>query len=368
METRQRYLMLDGMRGIAAMIVILEHATDLFGSSPFAMGYLAVDLFFVISGFVIAASYDHRLQQGLGPWQFVRIRLIRFYPLYLLGLLVGLALALGDLRSSDSPDAMLGWTAIKLLKSGAYSLFMLPSFVAPHLGPFKSLFPLDPPAWSLFLELMINAVYARFFFRLRNDVITLVMLISIVWLALNAAAIGNLYGGSSWYSALEGVPRVGFSFFAGVLAYRFRAHFSAWGARLPSLFFVVVLVLALFIGPAERNNPWLSLLMVIGVFPPLVGLAASHQPRSGVALYSLLGTCSYAVYILHDPLYDAVRHAVPLLLATPLRAFRPWAGLLFVCTLLPLCYGLDRYYDMPLRRWLTTSTRQTSAIQSQSPG
>src|SRR5215210_2241655 len=86
---RPVYHSLNGLRGLAALIVVLFHAAALIGTQLAPGGYLAVDLFFILSGFVIAHAYDHRFAEGLGPLAFIRYRIIRFYPLYLLGLAIG---------------------------------------------------------------------------------------------------------------------------------------------------------------------------------------------------------------------------------------------------------------------------------------
>ena len=77
------YATLDGIRGIAAALVAMRHAGALFPGWDFPNSGLAVDLFFVISGFVVASAYDRRLADGLTLGAFMRIRLIRLYPLYL---------------------------------------------------------------------------------------------------------------------------------------------------------------------------------------------------------------------------------------------------------------------------------------------
>ena len=93
---KPRRLVLDGMRGVAALAVVALHLKDSLGISAPPASYLAVDLFFMLSGFVLAQAYGARLAGPLSPWGFIRLRLIRLYPLYLAGLVVGAAVGLID--------------------------------------------------------------------------------------------------------------------------------------------------------------------------------------------------------------------------------------------------------------------------------
>jgi peptidoglycan/LPS O-acetylase OafA/YrhL len=80
------FKMLDGMRGVAAMGVVLYHLSQMLSLHLFRAGYLAVDIFFCLSGFVIAHAYERRLLGGLSPLRFAAIRFARFFPLIALGI------------------------------------------------------------------------------------------------------------------------------------------------------------------------------------------------------------------------------------------------------------------------------------------
>src|SRR6185437_6209521 len=87
---RHAYATLDGLRGVAALAVVLYHyASDLIAPH----GYLAVDLFFAMSGFVIASAYEAKLKDGLDVRGFLGIRAKRLAPLWMLGAIVGFVLA-----------------------------------------------------------------------------------------------------------------------------------------------------------------------------------------------------------------------------------------------------------------------------------
>ena len=127
---------LNGMRGVSALAVVLFHAEALAGTQMAPGGYLAVDLFFVLSGLVIAHAYEGWLLQTLTPIAFMRHRLIRFYPLYLLGLVLGVGLM--TLEILVSPPAVL--TPGQVTGATVAGLAFLPA-------PFgTSLYPLNVPA------------------------------------------------------------------------------------------------------------------------------------------------------------------------------------------------------------------------------
>ena len=82
------FRLLDGLRGIAALVVVLLHIPQFIKDDTFPEGYLAVDLFFVISGVVIRQAYEHRLESELSVWRFAWLRIVRLYPLYMLGAMI----------------------------------------------------------------------------------------------------------------------------------------------------------------------------------------------------------------------------------------------------------------------------------------
>src|SRR5580658_336346 len=136
---RRKYHTLDGIRGTAALMILLRHAAYFFGRVGLYVSssesYLAVDLFFVLSGFVIAGAYDKRLAGGLSPVEFIKIRTIRLYPLYLLGLSIGAISALLSIFGNNTADL----TIPELGKDFIFAFLMLPTPFSP------ALYPLNPP-------------------------------------------------------------------------------------------------------------------------------------------------------------------------------------------------------------------------------
>ncbi|MGZ8408081.1 MAG: acyltransferase family protein, partial [Caulobacteraceae bacterium] len=153
MTEKRTFAALDGVRGVAALAVMLFHT----GTWPvigrmFPSAYLAVDLFFALSGFVVAHAYGARMANGMGVRAFLRARFVRLWPLFALGMAVGLsAYVIRSLRF-DEFDL---WA---LTKSFALQASFLPDLSTRTTD--GRMFPMNGPAWSLFFELAVNVVFA----------------------------------------------------------------------------------------------------------------------------------------------------------------------------------------------------------------
>ncbi|TXN04312.1 acyltransferase family protein [Methylobacterium sp. WL103] len=149
------FALLDGLRGVAAILVVVRHAPNLFGLQPGAVEtHLAVDLFFVLSGFVLAHAYAARVRDGLPARAFLRIRVIRLYPLYALGLALTVAVALLSFAVGQGP----GFSPSAMALSTLCSALMLPTPPAVSTLP-AAIFPLNFPSWSIFFELIANMAF-----------------------------------------------------------------------------------------------------------------------------------------------------------------------------------------------------------------
>ena len=230
--SRRTYSTLDGMRGVAAVMVVGHHARDIFGPF-FAGGWLAVDLFFCLSGFVIAHAYGSKLNDGtLRFTSFMWIRIVRLYPLFLLSIVFSVALMMAS--------AIGGNGTMDRATSIPPSIFFLPT---PFAG---TLYPLNLPAWSLFMELFINAVAASCWQWLTNRNLTIVVFLSGFLLIILMIKLGSVGGGGSWNDLHLGVVRVTFSFFAGVGIFRIRNF------KIPIVspaILVATLIVSLTLGP-----------------------------------------------------------------------------------------------------------------------
>jgi len=344
-----RYLALDALRGVAALVVVTLHARNGFAGLPDPRsGYLAVDLFFLLSGFVIASAYDARLDAALTWRAFLVVRLIRLYPLYLLGMSVGIATALLRMFAGAPPPEP-GRVALDVL----FGLAMLPS--PTTIGTRSaSLFPLDPPAWSLFYELAVNIAFALGHRHLSRTMLRNAILVLALTMAGVALGHGSVDVGNYWVNILQGFPRAALPFLVGVYLFRYGRRIApGTGAALAGA--IAALVAVLMLDPGRWRVPF-DLATVCVLFPLLVAVSArmSLSARAG-RLAGQAGKVSYAVYIVHGPaiglLYAVLRRVAPQ--AHEDRLAGPAVLVLAVLG----CWAVDRYYDVPLRRWLSRRAR-----------
>lgn len=341
-EKRRVFHLLDAIRGVAAIAVTQRHmAINM--HLPNTGSYLAVDLFFVLSGFVIAHAYSAKLLNGEPLWRFTAIRLIRLYPLYMVG--VGLGFIAAVTLGSKSGAPIDGPT---LAAATALALLMLPSFSLPAL---------DGPRWSLFYEMVANIAYAATVRWLSSRVLLGVLTASTAVMVAGLAMGGTLDSG--W--ALSHVPialgRVGYGFFAGVLLYQFHTRTADRGVLIAWLGIVLALLIpAALLVPAGKFG---SLAVVLVGFPAIVWIGSRFDAHGAWArLCAFLGVASYAIYILHEPV-ARLTHAGLLAAGADLSRSRV-AGLGMLAALLVVCWLLDRWYDKPVRRWLNGRVRNAT--------
>ncbi|MFT3802072.1 MAG: acyltransferase [Burkholderiaceae bacterium] len=347
-----RYFTLDGLRGIAAVMVVFHHVGAVTpGALRPASAYLAVDFFFLLSGFVIAKAYDARLRAHLSTATFMKIRVIRLYPLYLL--------ALGLAMSKGLVGAAMGMSTIRpgeLLGDFAFGAGMLPSpLTIGH--PEDSITPLNSPAWSLLMEMAINLAFAATFAVLMRGRLVLVVVLSGILLVYFGLSAGSLDVGRTWSTLHVGLLRVTFSFLLGVAFSRYEVVLPGRTANwfFPTAF---ALLACLICDPGPYRSLY-DLGVVLFVFPAILLLGASVQSHGQwCKALTLMGDVSYAIYIVHGPIIEALaavqKHARSYALLTPGTA--P----ILVCALILLCLLLDRIYDLPVRRFLTARLARTT--------
>ena len=333
-----QYRTLDGIRGIAATIVMTRHLPGMFGEQTFPRCYLAVDLFFVLSGFVIANAYAERLRSGMGLGAFMRVRFIRFFPFYFLAFLFALASLALELALPGARD----WTTLSLLAAVLFGAVLLPTPMGPNL----SFFPLNLPCWSLGFELAVNLLYGLIHRWLSLKVLLGVIAVSGAVMLRYMIGYGNANFGDGWDALLAGASRVCFSFFGGVLIWRFRGPRKSSNAGALATGAVTAAILL-----AQVEAMPFDLIMVFAGFPLLVWLAARFEPVAGAAsLFQKLGIASYGVYVIHTPVGQIVERLAALYSWTiPI----PMVGLIFIPAITLAVIWLDKHYDQPLRRQLS---------------
>ena len=310
MKQHGRYAFLDGLRGLAAFSVLLSHFTQHAGTVQlFASAGLAVDMFFCLSGFVIAHAYQGRLELGMGLGAFMRKRFSRLYPAYLVSCCLGvLALVVKYLCAQTTFRP--GQIAVAALLNTLYLPFPVPHEVQVWNNRIPgSLFPVDDPAWSLFFELAANIL---FFFVVRGGRMFLWVVVTLSVPALMIAT--KMYGvepGWGLGNALGGLPRVCFGFFAGVALWHGR-HALRFLPQVPA--WALILSLALFLSVPHNSwygRFWLGSTLVY--VPLLIGAGACCTlPEGGLGerLAQYWGNLSYPLYCVHFPILCLIS-AVP---------------------------------------------------------
>jgi peptidoglycan/LPS O-acetylase OafA/YrhL len=350
MDAKKHFAVLDGLRGIAALMVLIFHVTQT-RSSGLPQAALAVDFFFLLSGFVVANAYEVKLQSTLSFASFVRIRLTRLYPLIFFGTSIGIALTVLHLRILDDISTT------QVILGAILGLVLLPSYVYPQ---WDSAYPMNPPSWSLFFEIIINVAYAltvRYLNTARLILLTALGALALVYISFSTGELQAV--GASKAGFWLGFGRVLFPFAAGVLLWRFRrpvryAPYLGW--MLP------VSLAALLLLPLHQS-PALDLIYVILLFPVVVRLGAhvSVGPRTTRA-FLFAGRMSYPVYIIHQPF---LRAFAKIEAQFGLSGFALCVLEVVVC--LVAGYIAMRFFDEPLRAMLNKSVRPYRSGLAQSP-
>jgi peptidoglycan/LPS O-acetylase OafA/YrhL len=342
---RRSFQTLDGLRGVGALLIVIRHNPALFGPLRVPESFLAVDLFYLVSGFVIAHAYGERLARGGFVWDFFKTRLVRLYPLYFVGLLCGVAMAAAQiLQVPHTP-----WNVAKVAECFALGLIMFPRLpILPDNGS-----TLNGPVWTLLPELIANMVYAATIRLLTWPVLVGVIVVCGGAVVTAELVYGTLDVGYNLTDQWAALARVGFSFFAGVAVYRLigtREFKSLWLAWLCMALLAVVL--GVTIPPKNVRTLYEIGMVLLGMPLIAIGAALFEPDRLSGRLFSFVGLISYGVYLIHQPLGNLV--------ATELRLFwrlspQLWfasVGFAFMASMLLFAWLLDRFYDAPMRAWL----------------
>jgi len=345
LKTREHFDILDGLRGIAALAIVVFHFMEWIypdSSQNFiGHGFLAVDFFFCLSGFVIGYAYDNRIGK-MGILEFFKRRLIRLHPLVILGAILGLLAFLVDPFGGDS---ML-YNGGKLMFLFLCSIFLIPFPVMEDRA--FNLFGLNAPSWSLFWEYVANIVYAFILCKISRRLLLLLTTVAAVTLCFISYEAGNLLGGWNGETFWHGGARIAFSFLVGLLIYR-----SQWIIKNRLGFGGLAVLLSLaFIMPHFQWN-WLAEAMIVIIyFPLLVSLGAGSSLSQGwkkVCVFS--GKISYPLYMTH---YSALW-----IFGNYYTQYEPTTTelslivIITVLLLIGIAYLVMVLYDIPIRKYLT---------------
>jgi peptidoglycan/LPS O-acetylase OafA/YrhL len=291
---KKHYIALDGLRGIAAMAVVVFHFMEIiisdFTKNPIAHGYLAVDFFFCLSGFVVAHAYDDKIGH-MGMSAFLKRRLQRLHPLVVLGSVLGLLAFLYDPFSDSSSRYSILQITI---------LFFLSATLVPYPAMedrYFNLFGLNAPSWSLFWEYVANLLYAVILVRLGRKWLLGMAVVAAVLLVYIAKDSGSLIGGWNGETFWHGGARMFYSFLAGVCVLRYQLIFK----RKLGFVSLSILLLLAFFTPYHPSSNWYSEpALIVLFFPFLIAIGAGTKLSSQQEKFCrLAGSLSYPLYITH---------------------------------------------------------------------
>ncbi len=356
--TKPHYNVLDGLRGVAAITVVCFHIFEAFATSHLDQrinhGYLAVDFFFILSGFVIGYAYDDRWSK-MSTKDFIRRRIIRLHPMVVMGAVLGAIMfyfqgcSVWDV-SSVTITALLGATLLNAL--------LIPAMPGHEVRGLGEMFPLNGPSWSLFFEYIGNILYALIIRKFSTKILALLVFIAGCGLATFAIAgpYGDICAGFS-LTEIEftaGFLRVLFSFSAGLLLSRIFRPAHIKGAFWICSITIVTLLALPRLGGAEHLwiNGLYDTICCVVIFPILVYLGASGKStdKYTTRLCRFLGDISYPLYTVHYPfiyLYYAWVKNNKLTFEQSL----PGAAAVVIGSII-LAYICLKLYDIPVRNYL----------------
>ena len=365
-DSKPHFEILDALRGVASITVVIFHIFEIFSGGDHTKqilnhGYLAVDFFFLLSGFVIGHAYDNRWNT-MNFKSFLKRRLIRLHPMIIVGMSIG-ALCfyfsasekLFPLVNDTSLLTLIGYTLLGFL--------LIPVTIPMDIRGWTEMYPTNGPAWSLFFEYIANILYALILRKLPTKIIGIITALAAINLIYFATTSGNgdVIGG--WSISEEqlyiGFTRLSFPFLAGLLMARLMKPRKVNNAFLISS----VLLVAFLIMPRIGNlqNVWVNGIYdsatIIILFPMIIFIGASGNITSKYAskLSTFLGNISYPLYIVHFPftyIFYAwvVNNDIKILDAIPY-------GILLLILSIVVAQISFKFYDVPVRKWLMSKSK-----------
>lgn len=368
---KPHYEILDGLRGVAALIVVAFHLFEIYAVDPLYVvpfinhGYLAVDFFFVLSGFVIGYAYDDRWGR-MTLWDFCKRRVIRLQPMVVVGAVIGgLCFYFGAGKMFPQIGEVPVWQMLLVMLAGC---LLIPTTAAIR-QPWHEMFPQNGPAWSLFFEYIGNLLYAAVVRRFSKRVLVVFVAaagIALLWMAVGSSD-GSVLGGHELTGRQFGIGmvRLLYPFFGGLLLFRLGRRI-----RIPGGFWLCSSVLAailFFPRLGGEQRLWLNGLYesisILFLFP-LIVLAGAGSPIRGkvsVGICKFLGEISFPLYIIHYPFVYLFMAYVK---EHDLGWQESWPLMIAVgvgCVV--LAYGFLKLFDEPVRAWLRNRFLRHAAQQ-----
>ena len=307
---KKHFEVLDGIRGVAALCILVFHILEGVNladpvSNIINHGHLSVDIFFMLSGFVIAYAYDSRFENGMGFVAFIKRRIIRLQPMVVLGALIGMVLFY--MHASKLAPRVAETPFTTLLLFTLLSVFMIPVPKSVEIRGWGEMFPVNAPQWSLFFEYIAYLLYAFWARKFSKKTLAFCVVVFAGVLLFHAVdcSKGSIAGG--WVLDLNemriGFSRLLFPFFCGMLIFRCRwkikVKFPMFVATV--LFCVAVSIPHLGSAPNYFINGIYEWFIIVFVFPIIimVGAGADDVSVKTKNICSFLGGISYPLYMVH---------------------------------------------------------------------
>ena len=358
-DTKPHYDLLDGLRGVAAIMVVCFHIFEAFATSHLDQrinhGYLAVDFFFILSGFVMGYAYDDRWGK-MKIKDFIKRRIIRLHPMVVMGAVIGAIMFYFQGCSVWDVSIV---TITALLFATLINALLIPATTGIEVRGLGEMFPLNGPSWSLFFEYIGNILYVLFIRKLPTKFLALLVFIAgcfLAWFAI-LGPYGDLCAGFS-LTGTEfsiGFSRLLFSFSAGLFLFRIFKPAKVKGAFWICTLSIIALLAVPRIGGAEHlwmNGLYDTLCCVI-FFPLLVCLGASGKStdKYTALICKFLGDISFPLYMVHYPFIYLYYAWVKNNGLTFEESLSGAAGVVIGSII--LAYICLKFYDMPIRKFLT---------------
>lgn len=376
LASKPRYEILDGLRGVAAILVVCFHLFETYSAGVTHQiinhGYLAVDFFFMLSGFVIGYAYDDRLASGkMTTWDFLKRRFIRLHPLVCMGALIGFLL----FYFGGGPDfgimANARWYQLVVLLLIAFTMIPVPASM--DVRGWSETYPLNGATWSLMLEYIANLLYVLFIRHLGKvalGICVVVFALLTLSLTFNLDPF-NVFPESGNYAAYTviggwgvdpaqlyiGFTRLLYPFFVGLLLCRIGKFIT-----VRSGFWWCALIIFLCqsmprVGGTDPANFWMNGLyesiVILIVFPFVVTMGAGSKVEGAKSqkICKFLGDLSYPLYITHYPLIYMQMGWKEAHQDAPLDQ-HIFVAISTFCIAIAMAWALFRLYDVPVREWL----------------
>jgi peptidoglycan/LPS O-acetylase OafA/YrhL len=374
LASKPRYEILDGLRGVAAMLVVAFHLFETYyhmaPDQPINHGYLAVDFFFVLSGFVIGYAYDDRWDK-MSTWSFFKRRLIRLHPMVIFGTFFGAIMFYFGSCAEFPLINETPWWMVLLVMLWCFTLIPLPNTM--DIRGWAETNPLNGPAWTLQWEYIANILYALFIRKISKvalGVCVAIFAVMTIILCLNIDVTGFLEernwasytvvgGWSTTPDQLQvGFTRLLYPFFCGLLVSRMGKLIKVKGGFWWCSLLIVVMLCMPWMGigtegEARWTNGLYEAFCILICFPLIVAIGAGSSVKGGKseAINRFLGEISYPLYITHYPLIYMQMSWVDNHKDAPLSMHIFVAVCIYVLAIL-VAYGAYKLYDLPVREWL----------------